>query len=107
MTQSFTDQNFQDAVIEASNEKPVLVDFYASWCGPCMMQAPIIDQVSDEMGSTASVGKLSTEESQMSAVKYGVMSIPTLLVFRNGQVAEKFVGVQSKDALVAALKNHL
>ncbi|EKD63844.1 MAG: thioredoxin [uncultured bacterium] len=107
MAQQFTDQNFQQAVLEASKTKPVLVDFYASWCGPCMIQGPIIEQLSDEIGEIAIVGKLNTEESQKTAYEYMVMSIPTLLIFRNGEIVEKFVGVQSKESLASFLKKHV
>jgi thioredoxin 1 len=104
MTKHFTDANFEQEVIEASKEKPVLVDFFASWCGPCIMQAPIIDELANEIGDSAHVGKLDTEESGMTAMRYGVMSIPTLLVFRNGQVVKQMVGLQSKVALAAELQ---
>lgn len=106
MTKHFTDSNFERDVIEASKQKPVLVDFFAGWCGPCMMQAPIIDQLSETMGEKAHVGKLDTEESGMTAMKYGVMSIPTLLVFRNGDPVHKMVGVQSQPVLEDALNQH-
>lgn len=106
MAQQFTDQNFAADVIEASKTKPVLVDFYADWCGPCKMQGPIVEEVSNIMGEQASVGKLDTEANMTTSMGYGVMSIPTLLVFRNGSVVKQFVGVQSQDTLVAALKEN-
>ncbi len=106
MTKHFTDTNFQTEVIEASKEKPVLVDFFAGWCGPCMMQAPIIDKLSDSIGESARIGKLDTEESGMTAYKYGVMSIPTLMIFRNGAPVHKMVGVQSQPVLEQALAAH-
>jgi len=107
MTNNFTDANFQQEVIEASKEKPVLVDFFATWCGPCKMQGPIIDEVAEEMAEKAVVGKLNTEEAQETAANYNVMSIPTILVFRNGEVVESFVGVQMKNTLVATLNQNL
>jgi thioredoxin 1 len=106
MTKHFTDGNFETDVIEASKAKPVLVDFFASWCGPCVMQAPIIDQVAEEIGDKAVVGKLDTEESGMTSMRYGVMSIPTLLIFRDGKVVDSFVGVQSKHNLLSALSKY-
>jgi thioredoxin 1 len=106
MAKNFTDENFLQEVIEASKEKPVLVDFFATWCGPCKMQAPIIEEVAQDMGDTAIVGSLNTEEAPQTAANYGVMSIPTLLVFRNGEVTESFVGVQMKNTLVATLKQN-
>ena len=80
----FTNENFEKEAIEASKEKPVLVDFFASWCGPCKMQGPIVDELESEIADKAVVGKLNTETAQDIAGKYGVMSIPTLIVFRNG-----------------------
>lgn len=107
MTKQFTDQNFASDVIEMSKTKPVLVDFYADWCGPCRMQGPIVEEVSNLIGEQASVGKLNTEQNMMTSMNYGVMSIPTLLVFRNGSVVKQFVGVQSQDTLVGALKENV
>lgn len=107
MAKQFTDANFDDDVLIASKDKPVLVDFFAGWCAPCMMQSPIIDQVAEEMGDKAAVGKLDTESASGTARQYGVMSIPTLLIFRNGEVVQQFVGVQSKDALTNALNSHM
>ncbi|MBU1445970.1 thioredoxin [Patescibacteria group bacterium] len=107
MAKQFTDANFDEEVLMASAEKPVLVDFFAGWCAPCMMQGPIVDEVSNMMGEKASVGKLDTESSSNTARTYGVMSIPTLLVFRNGEVVKQFVGVQSKDALINALNTNM
>ncbi len=107
MTKHFDDANFQVEVIEASKTKPVLVDFFATWCGPCKMQAPIIDEVAELMGETAVVGKLDTEVAPESAGKYGVMSIPTLIIFKDGEVKETLVGMQPKDGLVDTLKKHM
>lgn len=106
MTKHFTDDNFQAEVIEVSKKKPVLVDFFASWCGPCKLQAPIIDEVAREAGDSAAVGKLDTEEAAATASRYGVMSIPTLLLFRNGEIAESMVGLRSKDDLIAIIRKH-
>lgn len=107
MSKQFTDQNFQTEVIETSKTKPVLVDFFAVWCGPCKMQGPIIDEVSDLMSDKASVGKLNTDEAQAVAIKYNVMSIPTLMVFRDGEVKETMVGVQPKEGLLEILKKYI
>lgn len=106
MAKAFTDTNFESEVIEASKEKPVLVDFFASWCGPCKMQAPIVEELSEEMGDQAVVGKLDTEQSPETASKYNVMSIPTLIIYRNGEPVETMVGLQSKDSLAETLKKH-
>jgi len=106
MSKQFNDANFQLEVIEMSKTKPVLVDFFAVWCGPCKMQGPIIDEVSDLMGDKASVGKLNTDEAQAVAIKYDVMSIPTLMIFKDGEVKETMVGVQPKDDLLEIVKKY-
>ena len=107
MHKHFDDNNFASDVIEASKEKPVLVDFFAPWCGPCKMQGPIVEQLAEEMGDKAIVGQLNTEEARETAMRYGVMSIPTLLVFRNAEVVDAFVGLQSKETLKASLEQNM
>jgi len=96
-----TDQNFQKEVMEST--LPVLVDFWAVWCGPCQMQGPIVEDVAKEMEGKAKVGKVNVDENPESAGKYGVMSIPTLIIFKGGQPVKQMVGVQSKDVLIKAL----
>ena len=103
MAKEFTDANFQSEVIEASKSKPVLVDFYAAWCGPCKMQGPIVEELSGEISDKAIVGKLDTEANQQTAMQYGVMSIPTLIIFKDGKPAETMVGLQPKESLADAL----
>ena len=103
---TFTDDNFQDAVIGASQEKPVLVDFFATWCGPCKSQGPIVDEVARELEGSAVVGKIDVDENPDSAQKFQVMGIPALKIFRNGEVVEEFTGLQQKETLVDALKRH-
>ena len=98
----FTDANFNTEVIAA--EKPVLVDFWAPWCGPCRQQGPIVEELAGEVGSTYHIGKLNVDENPETAQKYSVMSIPTMLVFKKGEVVKQFVGVTKKDALKAALE---
>lgn len=105
MLKHFTDDNFSAEVLEASKTKPVLVDFFATWCGPCQMQVPILEEVATTIGDKAVVGKLNTEEAMKTAEAYGVMSIPTLLIFRHGKEAKRFVGVQMKDDLVSELSH--
>lgn len=106
MEKQFTDQNFQKEVIEASSSKPVLVDFFASWCGPCKMMAPIIEEVAKELSESASVGKLDTEANNETSAKYEIMSIPTILLFKDGEIKETLVGLQSKEALVEVIKKY-
>lgn len=103
MAMEFTDANFESEVLKS--EVPVLVDFWAPWCGPCQMMGPIVDELAKEMGSAAKVGKLNVDENNQAASQYGIMSIPALKVFKGGQVVKEFVGVQSKDVLAEALKN--
>ena len=107
MTKIFTDDNFEKEVIETSKTKPVLVDFFAVWCGPCKMQGPIVEQLADEMGEKAAVGKANVEEAVKTAEQYGVMSIPTLVVFKDGSAKETITGLQSKDSLAALIKKYL
>ena len=84
-----------------------LVDFWAAWCMPCRMQGPIVDKVADEIGEKAKVGKLDVDRYPSLAGKYGVMSIPTLIVFKDGKVAKTFVGVQSEQTLMSAISENL
>lgn len=100
---TFTDQNFDQEVIQSTT--PVLVDFWAPWCGPCKMQGPIIEELAGEMaGKNIKIGKLDVDTNQAAAQKYGIMSIPTLAIFKDGEVAETMVGLQSKEALKSKLE---
>ncbi|HLO66443.1 MAG TPA: thioredoxin [Holophaga sp.] len=83
--------------------KPVLVDFWAPWCGPCRTQGPIVDEVAGRIGDAAVVGKVNVDDERDLAAQYGVQAIPTLVVLKNGQVVNRFVGVQTADVLVNAL----
>lgn len=102
MEKIFTSANFEAEVLKS--DKTVLVDFYADWCGPCKMMAPTVDQIAQELGETAVVGKLNVDNSEDIAMKYGVMSIPTLIVFKNGQAVDKKIGVQSKETILAMIQ---
>jgi len=98
---TLTNANFETEVLKS--DQPVLVDFYADWCGPCKMQGPIVHEVSEAIGDKAKVGKLNVDENQEVAQKFNVMSIPTLIIFKNGQAVETMVGVQTKDSLIEKL----
>lgn len=100
-----TDQTFDAEVLQS--DKPVLVDFWAPWCGPCRMQGPIVEDVAKEMEGQAKVAKLNVDENPMKAQQYGIMSIPTLIIFHKGQAVRQFVGVQSKETLVSELRRLL
>lgn len=92
-----TTENFETEVL--NSEKPVFVDFWAEWCGPCKMVSPIIDQIADEV-SSVKIGKVNVDEQPTLASNYGIMSIPTMLLFKNGQIANKSVGAKSKAELM-------
>lgn len=100
-TEVLSSANFQQKVLDVPG--PVLVDFFATWCGPCKMLAPTIDEISSETAGKASVYKLDIDESPEIASRYGVMSVPTLIVFENGQPKQQAVGVQPKQALLSML----
>jgi thioredoxin 1 len=101
----FTDQNFESEVLKS--DKPVLVDFWAEWCGPCRLIAPSVEALAEEYASRAKVGKLNVDENQSVTARYRIQGIPTLLVFKNGEVQEQYVGVTSKDVIVKMLERHL
>ncbi|MBB2181281.1 thioredoxin [Lachnospiraceae bacterium MD1] len=97
MAIQFTDANFQKEVLES--DIPVLVDFYADWCGPCKMVAPIITELAEEYKGVFKIGKLNVDENSETAAKYRVMSIPTLIIFKNGEAIDSMVGALPKKAL--------
>ena len=97
MAYEFTDQNFEAEVLKSG--QPVLVDFWAPWCGPCQMMGPIIEDLAGEIRDKAKVGKLNVDENPETASAYGVMSIPTLKIFKDGKIVKEFIGVQNKDVL--------
>ncbi len=97
MAQQFTDQNFDQEVLKS--DKPVLVDFWAAWCGPCQMMGPIVDELAEEMKDKVKIGKLNVDENRETATNYSVMSIPTLIIFKEGKVVKQLVGLQNKDNL--------
>ena len=99
----FTDENFNQEAL--SSELPVLVDFYADWCGPCKMLAPVVEALAKDFEGKVKIGKLNVDDAPDTAQKYGVMSIPTLLYIKNGEVVKKSVGVVSKADIEAVLNN--
>lgn len=99
------DSNFEQEVVKS--DKPVLVDFWAVWCYPCKAQAPIIEEISNEMGAQLKVAKLEVDDSPNVASKYNILSIPTLGLFKNGEIVWQGVGVHQKNILVDELKKHL
>ena len=97
---TLTKDNFEHEVLKS--DTPILVDFWAEWCGPCKMIAPILDELADEYAGKVMIGKVNIEEFQDLATEYGVRAIPTLLLFQHGQVAEQIVGLRSKRDLKAS-----
>ena len=93
--------NFNTEVKESN--KVVLVDFYADWCGPCKMMSPVIDNIAEEVGDNIKICKLNVDEAQDIAIEYNVMSIPTLIIFKDGDVVNKLIGLQSKSEVMEAL----
>ena len=103
MALEFTDANFDQEVLKST--MPVLVDFWAPWCGPCQVMGPVIDQLSEEAVSFAKVGKVNVDDNPATAQAYGVMSIPTIKIFKGGQVVKEFIGVQGKEMLKGELQS--
>lgn len=105
MELQFTAAKFDEEVLKA--EKPVLVDFYADWCGPCKMMAPMVEGLAKEYEGKMLVGKLNIDQEESIAVNYRVMTIPTLIVFKNGEEVGRYSGVQSKETIVALIEKAL
>ena len=100
---NLTDGNFAETI----GSGVTLVDFWAPWCGPCMMQGPIVEQVAGKVEGRAKVAKVNVDEGQQAAGQYGVRSIPTLIIFKDGEPVQQFVGVQSETQLVSAIEEAL
>ena len=105
MALAFNDGNFELEVMKA--EQPVLVDFYADWCGPCKMMAPLVEELAAEYTGRVKVGKLNVDDNTQSAAKFRVMSIPTIVILKNGEVLDTIVGVVSKEELVEKVEKAL
>jgi thioredoxin 1 len=99
--QEFTDQNFEEQVLKST--QPVLVDFWAEWCMPCRMLAPTIEKIAADYAGKVKVGKVDTDANREISIKYGISAIPTVILFKNGQVAQKFVGLRQERDFKAAL----
>ncbi|MDZ7369646.1 MAG: thioredoxin [candidate division KSB1 bacterium] len=100
-----TDANFKSEVIEST--LPVLVDFWAIWCGPCRMVAPVVEEIAAEYDGKLKVGKLDVDNNRRTAIDYGIHSIPTLLLFKNGQVVETMIGALPKTQLINKISKHI
>jgi len=98
----FTDENFDEEVLKS--DLPVMVDFYADWCGPCRMLAPVVEEVAKEMAGKWKVGKLNVDEATAVAGKYGVQSIPTLMFFKDGKVVDMLLGFRPKDTILGKME---
>ncbi|TVX97139.1 thioredoxin [Cohnella terricola] len=103
MAIAITKDNFNESVAQGVS----LLDFWAPWCGPCKMQLPIVEELSEELKGTATIAKVNVDEEPELASQFGVMSIPTLILFKDGQPVDKLVGLQSKDSLKAKIQNQL
>lgn len=100
-----TDSTFEEMVV--NSKTPVLVDFWATWCGPCKMIAPVLEEIASEVGDKLVIGKLDVDANQDTAMAFGVMSIPTLLLFKNGEPVDRIVGFQPKAQLLKRLNAHI
>lgn len=98
-----TDDNIEETVKEGVS----LIDFWAPWCGPCRMQGPIVEAIAEKYSGKASVGKCNVDENQKTAAKLGIQSIPTVVLYKDGEIVERFVGVTQEDALSSAIDQHI
>jgi thioredoxin 1 len=104
-TIEITDANFQSEVL--NSDTPVLIDFWAVWCGPCKMIAPVVEEIASEYGGKIKVGKMDVDANQETPMRFGIRSIPTLMVFKGGKVVEQIIGALPKKAVLEKIKPHL
>lgn len=105
MALEITDSTFEETVLKS--DKPVLVDFWAIWCGPCRTLGPIVEEIAEDFGDTAIVGKVDVDNNQQVSQDYGIRNIPTILIFKGGEVVDKIVGVAPKEQIAEKLKAHM
>ena len=105
MAVEITDANFKDVVLDS--DKAVLVDFWATWCGPCRIIGPIVDELHAELEGKAVIGKVNVDENSEASTNYGVRNIPTILIFKNGEVVDKLVGAVPKSEILSKLESHM
>ena len=98
-----TEENFEKEVLNSN--VPVIIDFYADWCGPCKMMSPIVDEIAEEVGDRIKVGKINTDENMNLSSKFEIMSIPTILIIKNGNVEKSFIGVTDKETIINEINN--
>ena len=102
---TITDDNFEEEVLKS--DKPVLIDFWAVWCGPCRMIAPIVEELATEYEGKVKIGKLDVDSNQQTSIKFGVRSIPTILIFKNGELKETIIGAVPKTQIVQKLESNI